>query len=113
MNIQEQITDLDYKLLKYLSSNSKILVGVFQEYTSDVPVIRCRYERLLNAGLVKQHNNYICLTPLGQTALEDYLLQKSTEESLQKRSTWVTWCAVASTIASIASAICAYISTFR
>lgn len=106
------LSEFDYKLLDELSEKHLTLVNLLQDY-GDAYVIRCRYEKLVEFGLVYESRSYILLTPLGKVELEDYRQCKLAKNASEKRVLTVERCAIASAVAAVASAICAIATLFK
>mgnify|MGYP000219502495 FL=1 len=106
------LSEFDYKLLDELSEKHLTLVNLLQDY-GDAYVIRCRYEKLDEFGLVYESRSYIILTPLGKVELEDYRQCKLAKNASEKRVLTVERCAIASAVAAVASAICAIATLFK
>ena len=106
------LSEFDYKLLDELSEKRLTLVNLLQDY-GDAYVIRCRYEKLVEFGLIYELRSYILLTPLGKVELEDYRQRKLAEKTSEKRASAAILCAIASAIAAVASAICAIATLFK
>lgn len=106
------LSEFDYKLLKELSEKHLTLVELLQGY-GDAYVVRCRYDKLVDFGLAYKSQGYILLTPLGKAELEDYNQRESAEKTSEERASAAILCAIASAIATVASAICAIATLFK
>lgn len=110
MDKETRLAYYDYKLLKAIAERRITKTGLLQGSNKDCSVTNCRYERLVAAGMVQKQNDFIVLTPLGKTELEDFLKEESDKKLLEKRSELAVKCSIASTVAAIGSAACAVIT---
>ena len=106
------LTEFDYKLLDAISKQPITLLDLLKNY-GDASVTRCRYDRLLTAGLVLEQQGLLILTPLGKVELADYHQRSSTEKALEERAHTALYCSVASAVAAVASAFCALLALFK
>ena len=106
------LSEFDYKLLDELSEKRLTLVNLLQDY-GDAYVIRCRYEKLVEFGLIYELRSYILLTPLGKVELEDSRQRKLAENASEKRVLIVERCAIASAVAAVASAVAAIVPLLK
>ena len=106
------LSEFDYKLLDWLSTNHVTIGKLLKSYGSG-DITRCRYDRLTDASLIILNDNFILLTPLGKTVLEDYHQRKSAEKAIEERAFLAERCAIASAVAAVASAVAAIITLFK
>lgn len=80
------MTERDYELLAYIHQHKELSIVHILRFPPSSSVAKERLDKLKELGYVRRRSDYYSLTPKGEVALEDYLLEQNRRQQPQEPS---------------------------